>query len=327
MSKQNTLQKNETSKLHVNLNHKDSLFRMIFNDKKDLLELYNAINGTAHTHIEDLTLFTLEDAIYISYKNDISFLFDESLSLYEHQSTLNPNMPLRGFIYFARNYEAYIKLRHLDIHSSVLQKIPLPRYIVFYNGTTDTPERRNLYLSDAFSTHPGQKGCLQCEATLLNINYGKNQALMKHCRKLGEYAFFIHSIRSHTAHGKSLENAVSAAVDECIQKHILEDFLVKHRAEVENMVLSSFDQENHDRILKEYYEQKGIEKGKILTEIQLIQRMISKNLPLDTLSQFFEESTLNTSQITEAIQQHPEMDESQIYALLYESLSGEEKDI
>ena len=173
MSKQNTLQKNETSKLHVNLNHKDSLFRMIFNDKKDLLELYNAINGTAHTHIEDLTLFTLEDAIYISYKNDISFLFDESLSLYEHQSTLNPNMPLRGFIYFARNYEAYIKLRHLDIHSSVLQKIPLPRYIVFYNGTTDTPERRTLYLSDAFSAHPGQKGCLQCEATLLNINYGK----------------------------------------------------------------------------------------------------------------------------------------------------------
>ena len=236
-------------------------------------------------------------------------------------------MPLRGFIYFARNYEAYIKLRHLDIHSSVLQKIPLPRYIVFYNGTTDTPERRTLYLSDAFSAHPGQKGCLQCEATLLNINYGKNQALMKHCRKLGEYAFFIHSIRSHTAHGKSLENAVSAAVDECIQKHILEDFLVKHRAEVENMVLSSFDQENHDRILKEYYEQKGIEKGKILTEIQLIQRMISKNLPLDTLSQFFEESALNTSQIAEAIQQHPEMDESQIYALLYESLSGEEKDI
>ena len=100
-------------------------------------------------------------------RNDISFLFDESLSLYEHQSTLNPNMPLRGFIYFARNYEAYIKLRHLDIHSSVLQKIPLPRYIVFYNGTTDTPERRTLYLSDAFSAHPGQKGCLQCEACLL----------------------------------------------------------------------------------------------------------------------------------------------------------------
>ena len=164
------MSKKRTKDLHVNRKYKDSLFRMIFSDKKDLLELYNAVNGSHYDNPEDLTLYTLEDAIYISYKNDISFLFGDTLNLYEHQSTINPNMPLRGLLYLVRNYEAYIEQHHLDIYSSIQQTVPLPQYIIFYNGTAEVPEQQILSLSDAFPKHPGKVSCLQFDAILLNIN-------------------------------------------------------------------------------------------------------------------------------------------------------------
>ena len=229
-----------TGTVSTNMKHKDVLFRMIFSDKKDLLELYNAVNDTDYQDMDALTITTLEDALYMGYKNDISFLFGEMLSLYEHQSTPNPNMPLRGLLYFARNYQAYIDRNHLDIYSSVLQRIPLPQYIVFYNGTQEMPERKILRLSDAFPKHPGKIPCLSCEASLLNINYGKNKKIMDRCRKLKEYAILIAEIRLWLDKGFPLSAAIDRAVDVCIEKHVLESFLAKHRAEVRTMVLSIF---------------------------------------------------------------------------------------
>ena len=114
---------NETKQLNTvdqsfysaNPKHKDSLFRLTFREKKDLLELYNAINDTDYQEPEELLVYTLEDAVYISIKNDISFLVGEMLNLYEHQSTRNPNMPMRVLLYFARNYESYIEQNNLNM--------------------------------------------------------------------------------------------------------------------------------------------------------------------------------------------------------------------
>lgn len=251
----------DTSSPAINRNHKDSLFRKIFSEKEDLLELYNAVNGSHHQDLDSLRIYTLEDAIYISYKNDISFLLDDMINLYEHQSTKNPNMPIRGLIYLARNYDAYISEQHLDIYSSVLQKLPMPQYIIFYNGTENAPERQYLDLTDAFYEHPGKEPCLNCRATLLNINYGHNQELMEHCRRLKEYSLFIHHIRMNVKNGLTLSVAIHTAIETCIKEHVLEAFLIKHYAEVESMVLTSFDQENHDRILQEYYRKEGFNDG------------------------------------------------------------------
>jgi len=270
--------KKHKARSHVSRRHKDSLFRLVFNNKEDLLDLYNALNGSSHTSTDDLTIFTLEDALYISYKNDISFLFGEELNLYEHQSTINPNMPVRGLIYLSRNIEAYIELMNLDIYSGVLQQLPFPQYIVFYNGTDSTPERMTLKLSDAFPAIKGKTPCLECTATLLNINYGHNRALMERCHKLEEYALFIHYIRQNQASGMTLEQAVSKAVDDCIRQHILESVLTKQRAEVKNVVLSTFNKENHERILKEHYQKIGEEHGEKRGRELLLKSMIAKKL-------------------------------------------------
>ena len=92
----------------VNRKYKDTLFRMIFRDRKNLLSLYNALNNSSYTNPDEMEITTLEDVIYVGMKNDVSFLFSSIMNLYEHQSTVNPNMPVRGLFYLARIYQNYI---------------------------------------------------------------------------------------------------------------------------------------------------------------------------------------------------------------------------
>lgn len=102
----------------LNRKYKDRLFQRVFEDKKDLLDLYNAINDTNYSNPDDLEITTLEDVIFMSMKNDKSFIISSTMNLYEHQSTINPNMPIRGLLYFAELYDEYIKLHDLDVYGA-----------------------------------------------------------------------------------------------------------------------------------------------------------------------------------------------------------------
>ena len=140
-------------KIKVNRTHKDKLFRLIFNNKKDLLQLYNAVNGTHYTNEKDLIINTLEDAVYIGMKNDLSFLIKGTLNLYEHQSTINPNIPLRGLIYFADVIQGFIEMGEYNIFGSSRIILPVPRFIVFYNGTADQPDRMEVFVTGFWMTY------------------------------------------------------------------------------------------------------------------------------------------------------------------------------
>ena len=96
----------------VNRNYKDTIFRMLFSDRKNLLSLYNAINGTSYMNPEDLEIVTLENAIYMGMKNDLSFIIDTNLFLYEHQSTYTPNMPLRDLFYISAEYQKLVNKKY-----------------------------------------------------------------------------------------------------------------------------------------------------------------------------------------------------------------------
>ena len=256
--------------IHGNREYKSSLFNLTFQKKEDLLSLYNAINGTAYSNPEDLEINTLENALYIKVKNDISCIIGCTMNLYEHQSTPNPNMPLRGMIYFSQLYNIYAKKRKLNLYSSTLQKIPTPQYIVFYNGVTDEPDRQVLRLSDAFQT---EGGCMECEAVMLNINYGRNRELMEKCRRLEEYAIFVATVRKH-AEDKNLSQseAITLAIEECIEKGFLLDILLDQRMEVFMYILEAFDKEIYERDLKE----DAFEDGKKEAYIEMIQKGLIK---------------------------------------------------
>ena len=242
----------------VNRQYKDRLFRMVFSRKEDLLSLYNAVNGTDYSDPDELEVTTLENALYLSMKNDMAFLLNIVLNLYEHQSTFNPNMPTRALLYFAKMYEKFIAKHEINIYSSTPKKLPFPQHIVFYNGTRDEPDRQILKLSDLFEKPPSDlTPCLECTSLMLNINYGHNRALMERCRRLEEYALFVDSVRKNLASGLPLEQAVSQSVDECIQKDILKDILTAQKAEVVQVVLEAFDQEKYEKAMK----QEGYEDG------------------------------------------------------------------
>ena len=166
--------------------HKDRVFRLLFKDKKRLLELYNGLNGTNYSNEEELTINTLENAIFIKMKNDLSFIIDSNMCLYEHQSSACPNMPLRGFLYLADLYKRQV--RNVDLSASKLIKIPTPHYIVFFNGQGNKREEFTMKLSDAFENDTD--GCLEMVVRVININFGYNQELFDKCRTLYEYAYF-----------------------------------------------------------------------------------------------------------------------------------------
>ena len=248
-----------------NREHKSTLFCKVFENKEHLLDLYNCVNNTTYQNPDDLEVNTLEDVVYVSMKNDKSFLIDCNMNLYEHQSTYNPNMPLRGLLYFAKLYSRYVKENHLNLFSTTLQKIPVPKYVVFYNGTQEQPDEQILILSEAFQkSRNGQyeDGCLECWAHMLNINYGHNRELMQKCRRLEEYAIFVSKVREHTKNDpKNPSEAIERAVDECIEEGILADILTSQKAEVLELALTTFDRELYEQGLREEGEKIGEARG------------------------------------------------------------------
>ena len=262
MSKNKQNMDRNQERVFVRNKHKDLLFQRVFADKRDMLDLYNALNGTNYTDIDALSIVTLEDAIYMSIKNDLSFIVASTLNLYEHQSTINPNMPLRGLVYLAKEYRTYYDNSDQSIYSRKLIKLPRPQYIIFYNGTEEQPEEKYLRLSDAFEpAGNGEEPMLECIAKQININYGYNQKLLDTCKRLHDYSYFINEIRANITEGFILSEAISQAMDSCIRKEILVDILSKQRSEVYDMLLTEFDEERYERTLRKDALEEGIEKG------------------------------------------------------------------
>ena len=241
----------------ANRNYKDTVFRMLFSDRKNLLSLYNAISGAHYDNPEMLEIVTLENAIYMGMKNDLAFIIDTDLFLYEHQSTYNPNMPLRDLFYISSEYQKLVDKKSL--YSSILQKIPAPQFIVFYNGTEKRKDSWVNHLSEAFENLPGNPK-LELEVLTININEGHNEELMEHCQTLKEYAKYVNCVRKY-AKELDLNEAVKLAVDECIRNDILSEFLRANKSEVISMSIFEYDKEEEERKLRKAEYEAGREAG------------------------------------------------------------------
>ena len=246
----------------ANRQYKDTVFRMLFSEKENLLSLYNAVTGNTYQNADDLKIVTLENAIYMGMKNDLAFMLETNIYLYEHQSTLNPNIPLRDLIYIGIEYQQYVDDKSL--YSSRLQKIPAPKFMVFYNGTDAVDDRVELRLSNAYEHLAGEPD-LELKVLMLNVNEGHNKELMEQCQTLKEYAIYVARVRKYTSE-MNLNDAVARAIDECIKEGILVEFLRKNRSEVKMVSILEYDKEWEEKKLrKAEYEagrSEGIEIGK-----------------------------------------------------------------
>ena len=237
---------------------KDILFRLVFgDDRQALLQLYNALHGTAYTDPHELQIVTLDNAIYISRKNDLAFLLAGSINMYEHQSTLNPNMPVRFLIYLAQEYQLLVESTDKSLYGSELIPLPTPQCVVFYNGTADTPDEYELRLSSAFSSLDVEPA-VEVVVNVININYGHNEHLMQGCGLLSQYAQFVAVTREYANKYDNRKEAMNVAIEYCIGHGILEDILRKHRSQVLGSLLEEFDEKKYARTLRE----EGYEAGR-----------------------------------------------------------------
>lgn len=259
-------------KLNINMQYKDRLFRLLFGReeyKDNILSLYNALNDSDYKDVSELELYTIEDVIYIKMKNDVAFILDSYLTLWEQQSSYNPNMPVRGLMYYGKMYDKYIKSNTLNIYGSALVRIPTPRYIVFYNGTKDEVAVKHLKLSEAFIKEDNS-GNYEWTATVYNLNKGKNDELRFRCEPLGAYMTLVERIRDKLRGTKDVAKAVDDAVVSCINDGILKGFLIAHRAEVIDMCLTEFDEKAFVNGIKE----EGREEGRNSERRELIARLL-----------------------------------------------------
>ncbi len=243
--------------VNANTHYKDTVFRMLFKDKKRLLGLYNAVSGKHYTNPEELEIVTLESSTYMGMKNDLAFVVDFGLYLFEHQSTINYNMPLRFLLYISSEYGKLVGRRKL--YEEKLTKIATPHFMVFYNGTKTCAECRELKLSDAFLVRE-ETPELELRVQVLNINKGFNEDLKEQCKTLGEYMQYVDKVRNY-AKEMSINHAVDRAVDECIEQDVLREFLQKEKAEVKHMSLLEYDAELALEIAKESAAERGFEEG------------------------------------------------------------------
>lgn len=269
-----------------NREYKSDVFSMLMQDKRRALELYNAMNDTDYDNPDEVEMVTLAGGISLSVRNDASFVVGDNLSIYEHQSTVCPNMALRSLIYFVAVIKERISGRHRqivgddggnyadgrqhgrNIYGKSLIKIPMPKFVVFYNGAEKQLEEMTQYLSDSFEQKTDDPE-LELKCKVYNINYGKNRAIMNECRWLDEYMMFVDKVREYhnSKDEEELEDDINKAIDYCIENDILKEFLSERRGEVTKVMALdyTFDKQLEMERAEAWNggKKEGIEEGRI----------------------------------------------------------------
>jgi hypothetical protein len=247
----------------TNNTHKDRLFCMIFGreENKDCtLSLYNAINGSSYSDPSKIEIYTIDDVLYMSMHNDVAFILRDVLSLYEHQSTINPNMPVRMLSYLGMLYEKYIEKNRFNKYGSKLIPLPTPKLVVFFNGKQDIDDTV-LQLRSSFPADSSVEPDISLSVKMLNVNYGHNKELMAACRPLRDYALFVDVVRQAYSEGKDMEAAFNLGITALEDGSRLKQYLLGHKAEVTHMLLTEYNEEETMNMFKAEAREEGIEIG------------------------------------------------------------------
>jgi len=256
-------------------NYKNSVFTSLFSNPDVLRELYSAIKGVDIPPDTPVTINTLTDIIFKKQINDLSFIIDDRLVvLIEHQSTVNENIPLRLLIYIGRVYEKIINRKRL--YEEKLKKIPKPEFIVLYNGKKKYPDYDELKLSDAFKNIDGLQFSnydvlpLELIVKVYNINCGHNQDILNKCETLDGYSFLVGKVREYENDGDELEKAIRKAIEYCIEKDVLKEYLEANASEVINMLLTEWNLDEAIEVAREEGREEGVEEEKMIIAKNLL---------------------------------------------------------
>ncbi len=307
---------------NVTSKFKDNVFCMLYRDKKNLLELYNALNNSAYTNVDDLQVTTLNGGSYMKYKNDASFLLCMSLYMFEQQSSKNPNMPLRFLHYVSDVFRELFS--NSMLHRRSMIKIPVPHFVTFYNGLEKWVEDEDeIRLSDMYEI-PTDNPELELKVRVININ--EDVHILNKCKTLRDYMTFVNKVRFKMGvEGDDVRIAVTEAMDECIDEDILVDFFEQHREEVVEVSIYDYDEEEVRKVLAkemaeemvgemaeemaekmaeelaEKYAQEAAEKAVEQNIISLVIKKVKKSKTLETIASELEEEEADIKPIYDAV--------------------------
>ena len=238
-----------------NLQVRDTVFCRFIGTESNLLEIFNAIRKTRYTDASKVMITTLAGSFYSNIKNDISFMLDALIMmLIEHQTTLNPNMPVRLLGYVDELFKRYIEPEKRKIYSTELIKLPAPEFYVFYDGEDTSFEHKELRLSDAFKT-PSDK--LELVVHVYNLATGKNEDLKKICRPLREYSIFSNHYKLLRKQGLDIDEAVRDTIRYCIDNDVMKNYLLHNESEVIDMFGFEWNEKEEREALIEAGETRG----------------------------------------------------------------------
>ena len=299
---------------NVAVKYKDNVFCMLYREKENLLDLYNALRGSSYTNVDNLQVTTLNGGSYMKYKNDASFVLNMSLYMFEQQSSKNENMPLRFLHYLS---DVYREMFSNDVlHRRSMIKIPVPHFVTFYNGLEKwIEEEEEIKLSDMYEI-PVDNPQLELKVQVININ--KDADILSKCETLRGYMTFVNKTRCKTqVEKKDVKQAVLEAIDECMEENILVDFFEKHREEVVEVSIYDYDEEEVRRVLAEEYAQEyaqkvakevsekafaeGEQSGRQINLINMVIKKVKKSKTLETIASELEEEEADIKPIYDAV--------------------------
>ncbi len=260
-----------------NREYKSDVFSMLMEDKRNALSVYNALNGSDYTDLDAIEMHTLDKGVSLTVRNDCAFVVDAALSIYEHQSTVCPNMPVRNLIYFSTILQKIIKNR--NIYGKTLIKIPVPKFVVFYNGEESQDAEYVMRLSDAFEK-PIKDPELELTCTVYNINFGKNEKILEACKILKDYMTFVDLVRKYHKEQEydELERAINKAIDRCIEEGVLVEFLRKNRSEVVKVTQMDYTFDRQLELERDEARQEGRQEGEEIGRGEMLAKLVRNML-------------------------------------------------
>ena len=300
-------------KMNRNRNFKSSVFSLMMQDKVKALNVYNVLGNSHFDNPEDVEIITTDGGISLSVRNDASFIIGTDMNFYEHQSTYNPNMPMRSLIYCTDAIDRRIKEKNENLYGHKQIKIPTPRFVVFYNGREKRPAVERMYLSSAYMGEKKNPD-LELSCTVYNLNAPENKELLEKSEVLYGYTFFVNRVNANKENGMELEQAIDEAIDTCTRENILKDFFGTYKNEVRRIMALDFTFERQIELTKMEYYQDGEKDGQLQNMISLTVRKLHKGKSVDQIADELEADMETIAPICQAAEEFaPEYDEEKIF--------------
>ena len=323
--------------MNRNRNFKSSVFSLMMQNKEKALNVYNVLGNSHFDNPEDVEIITTDGGISLSVRNDASFIIGTDMNFYEHQSTYNPNMPMRSLIYCTDAIDRRIKEKNENLYGHKQIKIPTPRFVVFYNGREKRPAVERMYLSSAYMGEKKNPD-LELACTVYNLNAPENKELLEKSEVLYGYTFFVNRVNANKENGMELEQAIDEAIDTCTRENILKDFFGTYKNEVRRIMALDFTFERQIELTRmEYYQDgfadgesqgeargeargeakgmaRGEKNGQLQALISLTVRKLRKGKSVEQIADELEADMATIAPICQAAEEFaPEYDEKKIF--------------